>query len=178
MMNSRNQRLRQQQALFWTLVLRAISIYRHIKGRNQHIHRAPHRNWDAERQIALTRMYTMSDRVCHEQVRMNMGTFQRFCARLRTYGLVDSRSVKVEEQVAIFLNTLGHDERNRSETFTFFRSGQTISYYFHRVLRACLRLYRDVMNATPENSPLDNGNEKSWYHHFEVSLCKTKLFLI
>ena len=98
-----------------------------------------------------------------------MGAFHRLCNRLRGYGLNDSRSVRVEEQVAIFLNTVGHDHRNRVESFTFFRSGQTVSYYFHRVLHACLTLYRDVVtNANAQNSPNDKDNVQDWFHYFQV----------
>ena len=107
-------------------------------------------------------MFGMSDRICHNLLRMKIELFHRLCAQLRTYGLV-------EEQVTIFLNTVGHDERNRAGSFTFFRSGQTVSYYFHRVLDACLRLYRDVVsNATVHNSPYEKDNVKPWFTYFQV----------
>lgn len=57
-------------------------------------------------------MFGDSDKICHDLLRMKRASFERFRARLRTYGLVDNRSVKVEEQLAIFLNTVGHDQRN------------------------------------------------------------------
>ena len=149
--------------------MQAIVIYNDIRRRNRYLPRAPHINWDSERQMTLTRMFGMSDRICHNLLRMKIEPFHRFCAQLRTYGLVDSRSVLVEEQVAIFLNTVGHDERNRAGSFTFFRSGQTVSYYFHRVLQACLRLYRDVVsNATVHNSPYEKENVKPWFTYFQV----------
>ena len=163
MATTTNQRRRQQQrlGLFWTMVMQAIVIYNEIRRHSRRLPRAPHRNWDSERQMTLTRMFGMSDRIYHNLLRLKIQTFHRLCARLRTYGLVDSRSVLVEEQVAIFLNTVGHDERNRAESFTFFRFGQTVSYYFHKVLHACLKLYRDVVsNATIHNSPYEKENIK------------------
>ncbi|KAL2508229.1 uncharacterized protein Fot_31876 [Forsythia ovata] len=118
------QRRRQIQrvGLFWTMVIQAIVIYDGIRRYARHLPRAPHRNWKIERQMTLTRMFGTSDRICRDLLRMKIGPFQSLCARLRTFGLVDSKSVRVEEQVAIFLNTVGHDQRNRAGSFTFFRS--------------------------------------------------------
>ncbi|KAL2524399.1 putative harbinger transposase-derived nuclease [Abeliophyllum distichum] len=109
----RRQRRRQTQrvGLFWTMVLQAIVIYDGIRRRARHLPRAPHRNWDIERQMTFTRMFGSTDRICRDLLRMKIGPFQSLCARLRTFGLVDSKSVRVEEQVAIFLNTVGHDQR-------------------------------------------------------------------
>ncbi|KAL2510476.1 DDE Tnp4 domain-containing protein [Abeliophyllum distichum] len=150
------------------MVIQAIVIYDGIRRRARHLPRAPHRNWEIERQMTLTRMFGTSDRICRDLLRMKIGPFQRLCAFLRTFGLVDSKSVRVEEQMAIFLNTVGHDQRNRAGSFTFFRSGQTVSYYFHRVLHACLGLFREVVtNATIHNSPYDKDNVKPWYSYFQ-----------
>ena len=155
------------------MVMQAIILYSTIRHhRFRRFTRAPRRNWDEDRAIVLHRLYNMSDRVCHEQLRMKRGPFHRLCASLRTYGLRDSWFVRVEEQVAIFLTTVGHDERNRVESLHFFRSGQTVSHYFHRVLDACLMLYRDIVtNATAANSPYDKDHVEDWYHYFEVRSC-------
>ena len=154
-------------SVFWMVVMQAVMRYR--SNHNRQLPRAPRRNWSADMNLILDRMFNSSDRVCHEQLRMKMGSFQRLCARLKTYGLVDSRDVRVEEQVAIFLTMVGHDHRNRVGGFMFFRSGQTVSYYFHRVLNSCLALYKDVVtNATANNSPYDKGSGREWYHYFEV----------
>ncbi|KAL2543588.1 uncharacterized protein Fot_12821 [Forsythia ovata] len=136
-----------------------IVIYDGIRRRARHLPRAPHRNWDMERDMTLTRMFGTSDRICRDLLRMKIGPFERLCARLKNFGLVDSKSVRVEEQVAIFLNT----SRARPT------SGQTVSYYFHRVLHACLGLYREVVtNATIHNSPYEKDNLKPWYSYFQV----------
>jgi len=104
MPSTRNQRRLQRQrlGLFWMMVMQAIVIYNDIRRRNRHLPRAPHINWDSEKQMTLTRMFGMSDTICHNLLRMKIQMFHRLCARLRTYGLVDSRSVLVEEQVVEF----------------------------------------------------------------------------
>ncbi|XP_022883645.1 putative nuclease HARBI1 [Olea europaea var. sylvestris] len=104
--------------------MQAIVIYKDLKHRARHLPRAPHTNWNSEREITLTRMFSTSNTICRDLLRMKIGPFQRLCARLRTYGLVD------------------------------------MSFYFHRVLHAFLRLYRDVViNATPHNSPYEKEND-------------------
>ncbi|KAL5728327.1 hypothetical protein ACHQM5_001425 [Ranunculus cassubicifolius] len=59
--------------------------------------------------------------------------------------LVDTRNVKIEEQVAEFLHTVGHNIKNRVINHSFMRSGETISRYFHTVLKAVLSLQNDLM---------------------------------
>ena len=79
---------------------------------NRRLARAPHIDYRAHREFALNLMFNSSDRICHEQLRMKMGPFHRLCTRLRRYWLADNQFVRVEEQVAMFLNTVGHDHRN------------------------------------------------------------------
>ncbi|XP_022890247.1 uncharacterized protein LOC111405537 [Olea europaea var. sylvestris] len=118
-------------------------------------------NFLAENKGKILLLLHRLPRICHDLLRIKIALFQQLCAHLRTHGLVDNRSIKVEEQVAIFLNTIGHDHRNRTRSFTFFRFGQTVSYYFRRVLQACLGLYRDVVNnATIHNSPYEKDKVK------------------
>lgn len=148
-----------------------LSIMTMIMYRRRHIPRMLIVNRDEERRSMLKRMYRESDRLCHEQLRMKRSIFLRLCSRLRGYGLRNSRHLDVEEQVALFLNTVGHDKRNRSSCFGFLRSGHTVSIYFHRVLSSILRLHKDVVNpATEANSPADGGSHRSWHYHFQVRL--------
>ena len=63
--------------------------------------------------------------------------FVNLCAIFRERSLlVDSRWISVEEQVRIFLQTLGHGHKNRMVQQSLQYSGETISKYFNRVLRA------------------------------------------
>ncbi|XP_022893711.1 uncharacterized protein LOC111408140 [Olea europaea var. sylvestris] len=72
-----------------------------------------------------------------------------------------------EEKPLIFL-PFRHHQRNRAGRFTFFRLGQTVSFYSYRVLHTCLGLYRDVViNATPHNSPYEKENVQPWYSFFQ-----------
>ena len=78
---------------------------------------------------------------CYDQFRMDPHVFILFCEELKSKGnLTNSRYVTVQEQVAIFLLIISHNERVRLVAERFQHSGHTISTYFHRVLKAVCRL--------------------------------------
>ena len=62
------------------------------------------------------------------------------CNLVRSVGLTDSKYVVLEEKVAMFLNVIGHDQKNRRIKFEFMRSSQTVSKYFNEVLKDVLQL--------------------------------------
>ncbi|CAL5406043.1 unnamed protein product [Camellia sinensis] len=97
----------------------------------------------------LNRLVKDSDIDCHEQLRVNRHTFMCLCTLVRSVGLSDSKYVLLEEKVAMFLNVIAHDYKNRNIKFNFMRSGQTVSQYFNDVLKAILRL-QGVLLKTPE----------------------------
>ncbi|CAI0401887.1 unnamed protein product [Linum tenue] len=51
----------------------------------------------------------------------------------------------IEEQLAIFLNIIGHNERNRVIQERFQHSGETISRYFNNVLKSIKSLSREFL---------------------------------
>lgn len=94
-------------------------------------------------QIArLNRMILDSDIDCIGNLRMDRNCFGRLCVVLKQLGgLEDGKYVSVEEQVALFLGIIAHHKKNATVSFNFWRSGQTISYYVHHVLKAILKLH-------------------------------------
>ncbi|KAH7850954.1 hypothetical protein Vadar_005108 [Vaccinium darrowii] len=78
---------------------------------------------------------------CHQNFRMKPQVFIGFCEALKVHAnLKHSRYLTLQEQVCIFLLTIGHNERNRVVQERFQHSGHTISVYFHRVLKAVCKL--------------------------------------
>ncbi|KAL5571103.1 hypothetical protein UlMin_020700 [Ulmus minor] len=78
---------------------------------------------------------------CHDIIRMSPLAFARLCELLRDTGrLEDNKNSIVEEQVVKFLYVLAHNAKNRTISFFFRRSGETISRNFHDVLRAIISL--------------------------------------
>lgn len=101
----------------------------------------------------LNRMIGESDADCIFNLRMDRNCFGRLCRLLRELGsLTDGKYVSVEEQVAMFLSILAHHKKNSIVRFNFWRSGQTVSYYLHVVLKAILRL-NSILLVKPEPLP-------------------------
>ncbi|KAF3784575.1 hypothetical protein EJ110_NYTH24124 [Nymphaea thermarum] len=72
---------------------------------------------------------------------MDRNSFITLCNILKEKNLVeDAPKINIEEQVAIFILTLGHNECNRACQNTFRHSGQTISKYMKLILRALCQL--------------------------------------
>ncbi|KAF6159189.1 hypothetical protein GIB67_032806 [Kingdonia uniflora] len=130
-----------------------------------YVDKLPTINRDDDRHLYLRRLYEESDTKCHETLRMNRMTFNHLCARLETKGLKKLRFVDVKEQVAMCLQVIGHDTRNSQVKFDLIRSGHTISRYFHRVLRAILKLGVDLIKpATAEFSPAMGAIDGTFIH--------------
>ncbi|XP_016490534.2 uncharacterized protein LOC107810288 [Nicotiana tabacum] len=77
---------------------------------------------------------------------MTPPTFIGLCEILvREGGLRPTLRTTIEEQVAKALYLLAHNVTNRELAFFFRRSGESVSRYFHTVLRAILRLYEKII---------------------------------
>jgi hypothetical protein len=110
-----------------------------------------------------------NDTNCVNMLRLGRAPFFRFCHLFRTRGLlVDTIHMCVEQQVAMFLNTVGHNLRNRLVGTNYDRSGETVSRYFHIVLHAIGEL-RDELIRRPslETQSKIEGNPR-WDPYFKV----------
>ena len=63
--------------------------------------------------------------------------------------LQNSRTITVEEKMAIFLMIIGHNERLRMVKRRFQHSTQTIHKCFHEVRRAMIIFVREMIVPTP-----------------------------
>ncbi|KAG6394735.1 hypothetical protein SASPL_145325 [Salvia splendens] len=79
--------------------------------------------------------------------------------------------VRVEEQVALFLSILAHHKKIKVVKFDFARSGYTVSYYVHRVLRDVIRLQASLL-ATPE--PVTDESTDNGWKWFPVYACTSQ----
>jgi hypothetical protein len=78
-----------------------------------------------------------NDTTCINMLRLNRDRFFHFCMVFRDGGLLqDTIHMCVEQQVAMFLNTMGHNLRNRFVGTNYDRSRETVSRYFNKVLHA------------------------------------------
>jgi hypothetical protein len=85
----------------------------------------------------LNKKIWKNDTTCITMIRISRDRFFRFCKMFRDCGLLeDTIHMCVEQQVAMFLTTVGHNLRNRMVATNYDRSGETVSRYFNKVLRA------------------------------------------
>lgn len=78
---------------------------------------------------------------------MEKHVFIDLCKELKVkYGLKGSRSIYVEELVAMFLMILGHEFGNQVIRERFQHSREKASRYFTHILNVVLKMTRDIIN--------------------------------
>lgn len=107
---------------------------------------------------------------CHELFRMERHVFIKFCQTLRRQKLLQ---VTIEEQMAIFLITIGHNERNRMLQARFQHSGETISRHFNNVLKTIV-IYSMSNIVLPPFDQVPNqirNKFKYWPSRYAHNIC-------
>ncbi|XP_056165612.1 uncharacterized protein LOC130137706 [Syzygium oleosum] len=90
-------------------------------------------------------VYGHSDRI-YEAFRMERHVFLNLCDLMRARGwLKDSRYVRIDEQVGIFLSLVGHKNSVRDICERFQHSEEIISKYFIVVLKVIMKLSKEVI---------------------------------
>jgi hypothetical protein len=74
--------------------------------------------------------------------------------------------LSIEQQVAMFLNTVGHNVRNRLVDTNFYRFGETVSRYFNKVIHAI----GEIRKVTPPSTstPAKIAGNPRWDSYFKV----------
>lgn len=129
-----------------TVVLAIIRWRRHVKKKRRLRKYGPLVDRDLVKKTRLDDLYNGSDTDCINQLRMRKAVFWKLASYLRDNGILcDTIHVLVEEQLAMFLHTVGHNLRNRVIGFFVKRSGKTVGWYFNEVLRAICYLAKDMI---------------------------------
>ncbi|XP_019263405.1 PREDICTED: uncharacterized protein LOC109241137 [Nicotiana attenuata] len=132
------------------------------------ITRQPSRSSTPKGSGFLSELLSANDDVCREMLRMDKHVFHKLCSILRQRGMLrDTPGVMIEEQLAIFLNIVGHNERNRVIQERYQHSGETISRHFNNVLRAIKSLSREFLQLPPVSTPLQILESNRFYPYFE-----------
>ncbi|XP_009761014.1 uncharacterized protein LOC107801074 [Nicotiana tabacum] len=132
------------------------------------ITRQPSRSSTPKGSGFLSELLSANDDVCREMLRMDKHVFHKLCNILRQRGMLrDTPGVMIEEQLAIFLNIVGHNERNRVIQERYQHSGETISRHFNNVLRAIKSLSREFLQLPPVSTPLQILESNRFYPYFE-----------
>ncbi|XP_015689038.1 protein ALP1-like isoform X1 [Oryza brachyantha] len=112
----------------------------------------------------LNNVIGVSDKECIFYLRMDRRCFRMVCSLVREIGgLRDTRNMKLEEMVAMFLHILGHDEKNRAIHIDFQRSSETVSRNFHKVLGAVLKLWTVLLKKPKPISTQCKEERWKWF---------------
>jgi hypothetical protein len=130
---------------------------------------APMSARDEERQANLNLIYNCNDIECVAMLRMRRAPFFNLCTLFRQRNLLrDSIHNTIEEQVAMFLHVVGHNQRFRVVHQNFRRSIETVSRYFREVLYAIGELRQEMIRAPSNETSLKIRNSRRWYPYFKV----------
>jgi hypothetical protein len=93
----------------------------------------------------------------------------RLCDILTSRDLLRStQNVSIREQVIVFLQTVGQNQRFRFISGIYYRSVETIHRYFRIVLKTVLKLYRHLIKDTEDTVPAKIMNNQRFYPYFTV----------
>lgn len=133
---------------------------------------------DAERhrQRTLQAIYNSTDRECISMIRMSRAPFFALCDLFRQRGLVpESPGCSVEEQVAMFLHIVGHNQRFRVVHQSFARSIETVHRNFHQVLFAIGELRNEMIKPPSSTTHPKILGSPRWNPHFKVFIsCRVR----
>ena len=109
------------------------------------------------------------DVTCRNMLRFDRAPLFRLCEILRDRKLLeDSIHVNIEQQVAMFLHTIGHNLRNRVVATNCGRSFYTISIYFRRVLHAIGELRNEYIRPPSLEIPSKIAGNHRFDPYFKV----------
>jgi hypothetical protein len=118
-----------------------VAIIEHERNRI-YIPREPRTNAIAQREFYIDSILNRGDRHCVEQIRMKHVVLYRLCDVLTSHDLLRiTQNVSIREQVIVFLQIVGQNQRFRFISGIYYRSVETIHRYFRIILKTILKLY-------------------------------------
>ena len=108
---------------------------------------------------------------CRKIYKMRQHVFQNFCNLLRMERLIrDTMNITVEEQLAMFLVTVGQNQRYGVTRERFHRSTWTVNIYFNKMLNAILQLSRSLLVNHSSTTHARIKNDPNVFPYFKVFL--------
>jgi len=134
-----------------------------------YIPREPRINTIAQREFYIDNILNRGDRHCVEQIRMKPVVLYRLCNVLTSRDLLRStQNVSIREQVIVFLQIVGQNQRFHFISGIYYRSDETIHRYIRIVLKAVLKLYKHFIKDPEDTVPAEIMNNRRFYPYFKV----------
>ncbi|XP_066376448.1 protein ALP1-like isoform X2 [Miscanthus floridulus] len=141
---------------------------RMLQSQRPQINYGPMSIRDEERQRNLNLIYNYNDIECVNMLRMRRAPFFSLCNLLREKKLLaDNINSCVEEQVAMFLHIVGHNQRFRVVKQNWRRSIETVHRHFKDVLYAIGELRQEMIRPPSNETPVKISNSHRWYPYFK-----------
>ncbi|KAL7593468.1 hypothetical protein Lser_V15G35582 [Lactuca serriola] len=95
---------------------------------------------------------------CFDMMRLTQEAFALLCNHFTQKNwLQASRTISIEEKMAVFLHVIGHNERFRAVKGRFHHSTQTIHQCLHEVLTAMMYFAKEIIVPTTPNPTRHNS---------------------
>lgn len=115
----------------------------------------------------------------HHQICMSRVAFFCLAKILRKKGkIINTVNIKLEEQLVMFLHTLGHNLRNRKIGHKFGLSGEIVSRHFHKVLRAITTLHKDYLLPLAPTTPLEIVGKSHFDPFFKLNILLSSILVM
>jgi hypothetical protein len=93
----------------------------------------------------------------------------RLCDVLTSRDLLRStQNVSIREQVIVFLQVVGQNQRFCFISGIYYMYVETIHLYFRIVLKAVLKLYKHLIKDSDDTIPVEIMNNRRFYPYFKV----------
>jgi hypothetical protein len=134
-----------------------------------YILREPRINKIAQREFYIDNILNWGGRHCVEHIRMKLVVLYNLCDVLTSRDLLRStQNVSIREQVIVFLQIRGWNQRFHFNSGIYYRSIETINRYFRIVLKAVLKLYKHLIKDLGDTVPAEIMNNCIFYPYFKV----------
>jgi hypothetical protein len=151
-----------------TVIATGVAIIEQERNRN-YIPRELRINAIAQREFYMDNILNRGDKHCVEQIRMKPVVLYKLCDVLTSHDLLRStQNVSIREQVIVFLQIIGQNQRFRFISGIYYRSIETIHRYFRIVLKTVLKLYKHLIKDPGDTVPAEIMNNRRLYPYFKV----------
>ena len=128
---------------------------------------------DREKITNLNYIYNNNNLEVVNMLRMWRASFSMLVNTFRSKGLLEySMHTTVEEQVAMFLHVVGHNQRFMIIHNTYKRSSETISRHFKQVLYDITEVRGEIIKAPIRKTSRKIHTSPRWYQYFKVSITR------
>ncbi|XP_058111132.1 uncharacterized protein LOC131254144 [Magnolia sinica] len=135
---------------------------------NNIIFKSPLRFGNYKRKKIINEIIRAGNNECVAQLQMNKTIFFNLCLVIRDRNLLpDGKHISMEEQLVIFLHTVGHNVRNRVIGHRFIRSGETVSRYLSKAVDAIVGLYPEFVKLPDPEIPVEILANPNWSDYFQ-----------